>query len=443
MRPNPPDFETAREHVLREVVRFARVLRREGADVPANATREAVEALVRVGFDDRRRARAALYTTLLVTPHDREILAQHFEEFWYRFRTGLEASASVDTGESDGDHTDDNRGPGTDVDGVTGELDGEDLLEDETPDGELADLDGDVLSRRVGGDSTDPPDERTAKQRPGTYSAAGGSTAVEGSGLDTGGGLLDRATMGRFERALATVSGRRWSRSRTGDAVDARRALRESLDTGGVAVTLPERERARREFRACVLVDVSQSVIDAIDRQFLLSVLDTLVDDGRSVRVFFFDTDIREVTGVFETTDGDPAAALDRAEVAWGGGTRIGASLSTLRQQWPNAIDRRTVTLVVSDGLDVGEMETLRSGVIWLARRSRAVVWLNPLAGTDGYEPTCRGMATALPYADGLFAFAGPEDVEAIARHIERHGLDGSVGVDGYRRLQRSGGTSP
>jgi hypothetical protein len=195
-------------------------------------------------------------------------------------------------------------------------------------------------------------------------------------------------------------------------------------------VSLPTREREAAAARLCLLVDVSRSVLDTIDRAFLLAFVDALVAEGRTVRVFLFDTDIREVTGVFRDSRGDPAAALERAEVAWGGGTRIGESLGTLRRQWPDAVDRRTVTLVVSDGLDVGAIDDLERGMSWLARRSRAVVWLNPLAASARYEPTCRGMAAALPYVDGLFAFAGSADLSEVARQLARHGTGGPIGYE-------------
>jgi len=433
MQADVPDFAAARDHVLREVVRLTRVLRREGVTVPANAALPATEALVRVGLDDRRRARAALSATLVTDPRHREILDARFEEFWYRLRTGLEATASVD---DVGERTDDEDAETgvTDVSGVSDAADIEDVLE---AGGELPDGAATVRSRRVADAPAEPDADRATEERAGTYSASGHRTVVADEESGTTG--VDRAAMRRFERALATLSGRRWARSPAGDAVDARRALRESLDTGGVTMSLPRRERAETEFSACVLVDVSQSVLDAIDREFLLSFLDELVDEGRSVRVFFFDTEIREVTAIFEPAGGDPAGALERAEVAWGGGTQIGASLATLRQRWPHAVDRRTATLVVGDGLDVGEVDDLEAGVTWLARQSRAVVWLNPLAATQGYEPTCRGMATALPYVDGLFAFAGPADVSEIARQLERHGVGGPVGYEHDFR-DRSGG---
>ncbi len=427
-----PDFAAARRHVLREVVRFVRVLRREGAAVQATAALPAVEALVRVGFDDRRRARAALAATLVTDPRDREILAEHFGEFWYRLRTGLEASATV-SGTGDRGRDGDGGGERLDPGDAAAVLDPEDFDVETDPSGddgagdEGSDGDAEVLARQVAESSAVDDTDATTEARPGTYSASGPRTAVDGEGPAPG-TQLDRTATRRLARALATLSGRRWSRARACGAVDARRALRESLDTGGVAVHLPHRERIPAALRACVLVDVSQSVVDAIDRRFLLTFLDELVAEGRSVRVFLFDTDIREVTDIFERAEGDPSAALAGAEVAWGGGTRIGASLSTLRREWPHAVGRRTVTLVVSDGLDVGEIEDLRQGITWLSGRSRAVVWLNPLAATAGYEPTCRGMATALPYVDGFFAFAGPADVTAVAEHLERHGLDGPAG---------------
>jgi hypothetical protein len=264
------------------------------------------------------------------------------------------------------------------------------------------------------------------RSRVSTYSAGGAGTPVAD---ESTGAPLDRAALRRFEGALSTLAGRRWGPG-GGRRIDARRALRSSVGTGGTVVSVPTRERTPDAFRACLLVDVSQSVLDTVDRGFLLAVLDALVDDGRGVRVFFFDTEIREVTAVFADSRGDPAAALERAEVAWGGGTRIGDAIADLRRRWPGAVDRRTVTLVVSDGLDVGAVDDLERGMTWLARRSRAVVWLNPLAASARYEPTCRGMAAALPYVDGLFAFAGSDDLDEVARQLSRHGPRGPIGYE-------------
>src|SRR5208283_5145174 len=59
------------------------------------------------------------------------------------------------------------------------------------------------------------------------------------------------------------------------------------------------------------------------------------------------------------------------------------------------------------------EMDALR-------RRCRRIVWLNPLIGWQGYEPSARGMAAALPYVD-LFAPAHTlESLAALEPYLAR-----------------------
>ena len=49
----------------------------------------------------------------------------------------------------------------------------------------------------------------------------------------------------------------------------------------------------------------------------------------------------------------------------------------------------------MSDGLDVGPTDVLRQAMSELHRRSAAIIWLNPLIETPGYEPTATGMRAA------------------------------------------------
>ncbi len=410
-----PDFGGAREHVVHEVIRFTRRLRSEGVDVAATAALPAVEALVTVGFDDRERVRTALFAALVTDPADRDVFDDEFATFWYRLRTGLAATASSDR----------------DKGGVTEEQSHTEVA--------LPDRDGDSrTSGEKGHGSTgagashvadhevDPADETVDDGRAGAYSDAGARSAVTTESAEVE--EIDRMAISRFESGLASLAGRRWTRATDGEAVDARRAIRRSLDTGGVTMELPRRDRREADFRTTLLVDVSRSVLDAIDRRYLLDFVAALVDDGRDVRAFFFDTDLREVTDAFQNARRDPAAALAAAEVDWGGGTRIGVSLSELRSAYPQAVDRRTAVVVISDGLDVGDVDVLEREMAELARRGEAVVWLNPLAASSSYEPTCRGMAAALPFVNGLFAFAGNDDLAEIARQLDRHGPRGPVG---------------
>lgn len=405
------DVVVARDAVLSALLGFCRVLRRSGVSVPSNAAITATRALVTVGFDDKDRACAALRASLISNHEDIAAFDRLFPEFWRRLTAGLKIEERTERpDESDGPNTPDGRlAPFA---APQAPADGPDNKNDQTREGSQTPL-GD--GTETGATETETETTTTAR-----YSPTGRSESVSVSipaNRTPRSTELDRAVR-RLTLAIAELAGRRWDRSGV-DQVYARRALRESVSTGGTVVSLPQRDRAERAVRAVLLVDVSRSVLDIIDRLFLIRVLHAASAAWR-VRVFFFDTDVRDVTGPFHAPTNKAALdALERAETEWGGGTRIGSALCAIRREHPDAIDRRTTVFVVSDGLEMGEIDRLESGMVWLSQRARRTFWLNPLATSPAYEPTARGMAAALPYVDGLFAFSGPGDLAEIARQLE------------------------
>lgn len=422
-----PDFVAARDHVRDELVRFVRALRRAGVAVPANAGTTAGRALVEVGFEDSSVAQAALRACLVSNPADVATFDRQFPEFWRRLTSGLDAE-----------------GPAPRRDGPEGALaplgdpapgesdpeasDRESAMADESS----ADDDDEgwrtsnslgALVSRHGEDGEDAGETEAA-----WYSPTGTATPVS-SGAVGGADDVERA-FDELTAALSTLRGRRW-RVGGDERPDVRRALRSSFGTGGTVVTVPRRERRPSAVRATLLVDVSQSVLDTVDRSFLLGALRRARADWRDARVFFFDEDVREVSTAFdEETPGEALAALERAEAEWGGGTRIGRSLAALHEETPEAVDRRTVVFVVSDGLEMGDVDELERELSWLARHAAAVLWLNPLAASPAYEPTARGMAAAFPFVDGVFAFAEPDDLAEIGRQLRRQGASGRIGYE-------------
>lgn len=424
-----PDAAAIRDELVDALVTFVRALRRAGVDVPANAAVVGARALVEVGFDDEARARAALRAALVTHPDDVDTFDRLFGEFWRRLRASLDA-------------------------------DGADA--DDAPDGALAPL---GAAHDPAGDATEPveadadegdawndgdqsfvqsalepgsPDESEADGTTATYSPTGRPETVT---VDVNALVDDEpldAAVDRLVGSLASLRGRRWQRAKTGGRADARRALRRSVATGGAVVSVPERARRETAARVVVLADVSQSVLDVVDRGFLLRFLRTLAARVRRGRVFFFDSDVREVTAAFDApTTADAVRALERAETSWGGGTRIAHAVESVRRDHPEAVDRRTVVLVISDGLEMGDVAGLEREMTRLASRGRAVLWLNPLAATPRYEPTQAGMAAALPSVDGLFAFTDAADVVEIARQLEQYGAGGRLGFEHDPRRQR------
>jgi uncharacterized protein with von Willebrand factor type A (vWA) domain len=73
----------------------------------------------------------------------------------------------------------------------------------------------------------------------------------------------------------------------------------------------------------------------------------------------------------------------------------------------------RTIVVVLSDGLDRGDPAELGQAVRRIRARVRRLVWLNPLLGDPGYQPTARGMAAALPFID---CFAPAHNLESLER---------------------------
>ncbi|MFC4988870.1 vWA domain-containing protein [Saliphagus infecundisoli] len=404
------DLEAARERTLGALVSFSRALRREGVSVPADGSLVAARALATVGLSDRERVRAALKAALVAGPDEEDVFERLFPSFWRQFAGEGDfwtppAQDGPDAGEPAPVEAAPESGGGEDTNGSD------------------AGRDGGTVARRGGStsetESADPVSDGTSAA---VYSPVGSTERVDAIGREDA--TLERS-IDRLGRALARLRGRQVTQS--GDErPDVRRALRRA--GGGVPLPLPTAGRDERAVRALVLADVSRSVLDTVDRPFLLAALGHMTREWREVRTFLFDTDVREVTRAIGSRDA--GTALERAEAEWGGGTRIGEAIAAIRRAHPGAVDRDTVVLVASDGLEVGDVAELEEGMAWLSGASAGVLWLNPLAGSPEYEPTCRGMAAALPYVDGLFAFAGPGDVREVARQLERQGLSGSIGYE-------------
>ena len=68
--------------------------------------------------------------------------------------------------------------------------------------------------------------------------------------------------------------------------------------------------------------------------------------------------------------------------------------------------------MIFSDGYDTGAPELLAAAMRGLRRRCRRIVWLNPLLGREGYEPSARGMLAAMPFVD---LFAPAHDLDSLA----------------------------
>ena len=169
-----------------------------------------------------------------------------------------------------------------------------------------------------------------------------------------------------------------------------------------------------------VLVDVSGSMERYA--RLLLAFLHAATRGARKADVFAFGTHLTDLTPAFELADTDAMlTAAGRLIDDFGAGTRLGESLSALRRDHARRlVGRRTLVLLISDGLDTGEPALLADELHWLKRRSRRILWLNPLLRFDGYAPIARGAAVLHAQADGMLAVHDLSRLEQLAAGLAR-----------------------
>jgi uncharacterized protein len=232
----------------------------------------------------------------------------------------------------------------------------------------------------------------------------------------------ERLRVARVIRQLAVVVPRRRTRrfrpAPGGARFDVRRTLRRSLRTHGEPFHRAWRDRGVRTRPLVLILDVSGSMSPYA--RALLQFAFAAMAAGRRVEVFCFGTRLTRVTRTLRTKDPDRAMhEIGRQVADWEGGTRIGASLKALLDEWgQRAALRGSIAVICSDGLERGEPELLRVQMARLRRLAHRVVWVNPLKGSPRYEPLARGMAAALPSVDVFLPGHNLESLEELSRAL-------------------------
>ncbi len=224
----------------------------------------------------------------------------------------------------------------------------------------------------------------------------------------------------RLARIMRARLVRRTRARRSGRRLDLRRTIHRSISHGGTPIDLVWRRRKPRPLRLVVLLDASGSM--NLYTAFFVRFLHGAVDAFREAEAFVFHTRLAHVSASLR--DRNVSRAVERLSLmaeGIGGGTRIGESLAAFNK-WhaKRVINSRTAVIIVSDGYDTGEPAALASEMRRLRRRTKRIVWLNPLIGWKDYTPEARSMKAALPFVD-LFAPAhNLESLAALEPYLER-----------------------
>lgn len=213
---------------------------------------------------------------------------------------------------------------------------------------------------------------------------------------------------------------RRRTRARRGLYPDMRRTFRLNLRYGGEPLQLAWRRRKLKRRPLVVICDISGSM-ERYSR-VLLKFVYAISNGLDKVEAFVFSTRLTRITHHLKEKDID--LALDQVTLAihdWAGGTRIGESLKTFNYEWGRRVlGQGAIVLLISDGWDRGDIALLRREMDRLQLSCHRLIWLNPLLGSENYEPLTRGIQTALPYIDDFMPVHNLKSLEQLGSLLER-----------------------
>lgn len=213
---------------------------------------------------------------------------------------------------------------------------------------------------------------------------------------------------------------RRLRPARTG-RIDLRRSARHAIRSSGELMTLFRRKPRVRRRPLVLICDVSGSM-ERYSR--LLMIFAHAIARREDLEAFVFSTRLTRITRLLRHRDLDRALeSVSKGVHDFSGGTRIGDAVGDFNRRWARRVlGHGAVVIIVSDGWDRGDPAHLTAELIHLRRSAHRLIWLNPLLGTEGYEPLTRGMAAALPHCDDFLAAHNVAALEDLGKLLA--GLD-------------------
>ncbi|MBK8502467.1 MAG: VWA domain-containing protein [Saprospiraceae bacterium] len=193
--------------------------------------------------------------------------------------------------------------------------------------------------------------------------------------------------------------------------VDIVRTIRHGIPLGGNFAKIYHKEKRREKLRLVLLLDVSGSM----DKYsfYLLKFIWVLRQHFSQIEAFTFSTQLKQITeSLNHKTLQVTLNALSHEADHWSSGTKIGQCLKEFVDKFGKRIlNGRTMTIILSDGLETGEPSLLEQQLKRIKMRTKKLIWLNPLKGSELYQPIQRGMQAALPHLD---VFQAAHNLESL-----------------------------
>ncbi len=228
--------------------------------------------------------------------------------------------------------------------------------------------------------------------------------------------------------AVPLIKGRRTLSGARGQHLHWGRLMEQAGRYAGDITRLSYRQRRLQALPLLVLIDTSGSM-ERYARTllaFLHAATKNVYIGGRrqalNKQVFALGSRLTDLNQAFKLADTDAMLVAAAHQVQdFAGGTHLASSLQSLRLKHPSSLSgRRTLVLLVSDGLDTDKPELLAQELNWLKLHTRSLLWLNPLLRFEHYQPSARGAAVLNSYADAMLAVHNISHLESLAGAIAR-----------------------
>ncbi|SIO06302.1 hypothetical protein SAMN05444722_0282 [Rhodovulum sp. ES.010] len=404
-----PDLDIPEDGKLsHNILHFARALRTAGLPVGPGRVIDAIRAVEAAGFSERADFYHTLAACFISRPEHRQVYDQVFRLYW-RDPRFLEHMMSLMLPSLRG-VAEEREAKAAEKRAAEALLDGVDRDVPDLPDPEDA---GEEIE-------IDASQTQSGRERLKTLDFEQMSTAEVAEA---------KRMLARLSLPVKPLNSRRTRADARGRMPDWRGTMRTALRQGGEIRAFRQKARRTRWPNLVVLCDISGSMsqYSRMVLHFLHAVANEKGAGWAKVHAFTFGTQLTNITRHLATRDVDAALAAAGAEAQdWEGGTRIASALHAFNRDWSRRVlGQGAVVLLITDGLDRDEADSLSQEMERLHLSARRVIWINPLLRWDGFAPKAKGIRAMLPHVDCFRAGHSIASLEALAQAISDAGEPG------------------
>lgn len=195
--------------------------------------------------------------------------------------------------------------------------------------------------------------------------------------------------------------------------IDIRNTIRHGISKGGMLLDLSYKRKRKEKRKVVFILDVSGSM-DTYS-YYLLRYVMVLKKYFKSLEFFTFSTTLTHVTPMLrQNNEQEVLKQIGKNVNSWSSGTKIGESLTEFLSEYGSKfLSQKHIVVILSDGLETGNVTLLREAVRTIRRKCKTLVWLNPLKGMEGYQPIQKGMVNVMPHLD---AFESAHNLDSLLK---------------------------